>query len=86
MKKTRIYTFLLCLLLCLTCPTPLTMEAQAVVTYELPMGCGAPIPSSAPGEEKNDLISAIGAFSILLIIVGGGIIYLEKKNQKKEQE
>ncbi|MBQ9991593.1 MAG: hypothetical protein IJP31_11755 [Lachnospiraceae bacterium] len=47
--------------------------------------CGVPIPESAPGEEKRDIITGLIGLCTLTAIVSGGLLILQKKNPDKAQ-
>lgn len=46
--------------------------------------CAVPIPESKPGEEKQDALSATVGLGVLLVVVGGSLIFLQLKNKKTE--
>lgn len=47
--------------------------------------CAVPIPASLPGEEKKDTISAVIGLSVLLVLVGGSLVFLQKKKEEEAE-
>ncbi len=45
--------------------------------------CAVPIPESKPGEEKQDAFKATIGLGVLLVAVGGGLIYLQIRNKQE---
>ena len=81
MKK-YIAGFMLGLMIFMSFAKPVEVAAKEKINISV--SCAVPLPPSAPGEEKKDMITAVVGLTVLGVIVVGGLSYLKKNFSEKE--
>lgn len=80
--KKIMFSLLFVVMIFLSVSKPLVTEARELPGFTV--SCAVPLPPSAPGEEKKDMITAVIGLTVLGIIVVGGLSYLKKNFGENE--